>query len=89
MLSRKDVEQKAICVNCKYCLQESIEHKHWTEIKFYCTNKISNLDPVRGDETYMPCILVNPNAECPDYEIPQLSKFERFIEVLTGKKKDN
>lgn len=88
MLTRKDIEQKAICVNCKYCLQETIEHKHWTEYKYFCTNSVSSLDPVKGDETYMPCIMINTDAECENFEVPQLTKFERFIEILTGKKKE-
>ena len=86
MFSRKEIDNKAICVNCKYCKQETIEHSAWTEYKFLCTNKVSYIDNVTGDETYMPCHTVNFDGRCSDFEKPDMGKFERFISILIGKK---
>lgn len=86
MLSRKEINNKTICVNCKYCKQETIEHSAWTEYRFLCTNCVSYIDNVTGDEIYMPCHTVNLNGECSKYEKPQRSKIERFFNALMGKK---
>lgn len=85
-MTRADIEKKSICVNCKWCLAKTIEHSTWTEYQFYCKNAISSIDPVRGDETYLPCIMINSNGECAAFCKPGLSWFEKFLNALTGKK---
>ena len=88
VLHRTDIKDKAICVNCKYCKQESIEYGSWTEYKFLCTNCITSLDFVRGDETYMNCVLANPEGQCELFTRPKDSRFERFLNFIFGKNKE-
>lgn len=89
ILHREDIKNKSICVNCKFCKQESVEHQSWTEYKFFCTNNISSLDFVRGDETYMNCVLANPDGKCESFTPPKVSNFEKFLNFILGKKKEN
>ena len=88
-MNREELKNKSICAECKHCKQVVVEHIHWTEYKFYCTNNIVSLDPVKGDEAYAPCVLVNSDAECKDFERPKVSKFYKFLELLSGKKNEN
>lgn len=87
-MKREEADKKHICVKCKWCEPKTIEHQSWTEYRFYCKNAVSFIDPVKGDESYMDCIFINSEAECPDYEEPNTSWFERFIDALFGRKKN-
>lgn len=86
MLSRKEVEDKSICMKCQFCKQEAIEHAHWTEYRHFCTNSIVHVDPVTGDETYASCCVINTDGSCSAYSRPKLTRFEQFLELITGKK---
>lgn len=88
-MTQDELKKKSVCVKCKWCQQETVGHKFWTEYKFKCTNCVLSLDPVTGDETYMDCVLKNSDGNCEMFEEPKKSWFERFTEMIFRNKSEN
>lgn len=85
-MTQKEVKEKKVCVNCKWCKQVAYEHPNWTEYEFLCTNDIVHLDPVTGDEVYGRCINRNREGECELYEEEKISLFERIFKIKKDEK---
>lgn len=60
-----------------------VNHTNWTEYVFRCTNNITDIDPVTGDEEYALCHNQNRYGDCELYEEPKTSWFRRFFEKLS------
>lgn len=88
MMTQEEAKRIPVCARCKWCIIENKEHQYWNEYQFLCKNAISTLDPIKGDEVYMNCLLVNGNADCKNFELPKKSWIERFLDALTGKNKE-
>ena len=85
-MTREDVNKLPICIKCKWCLPKTIDHTNWTEYQFYCKNNIASIDTIKGDETYMNCILINGDGKCDTFEEPKLTWFERFMAFMNKDK---
>lgn len=87
-MTQEEAKQKKVCVKCKWCKQEVINHQNWVEYEFKCTNNIVHLDPVTGDETYMNCINQNQEGDCEMFETIKRPWFDTFFGKIFGTKNE-
>lgn len=81
-MTREEANLKPICAKCQWCKMKSIDHATYTENVLYCSNEVTHLDPITGDEEWMECQLANFNFKCQNFKVPKKSKFEMFLDKL-------
>ena len=67
-MTRDEASRIRVCYNCKWCKQETVENAVWTRYDFKCTNSITSVDPVTGDENYLRCRDINREGKCGMFE---------------------
>ena len=87
-MTQEESKQKKVCVKCKWCKQEAINHQNWVEYMFKCTNHIVNFDTITGDETYMDCINKNQKGDCEMFETIKRPWYDTFFEKIFERKNE-